>query len=87
MGLDLWGGCHNIRPIRGGTRRSAHSWGIAIDFDSDRNQLHWGRDKATFAKPEYDYWWKYWEEEGWVSLGRIRNFDWMHLQAARLPQV
>jgi hypothetical protein len=87
LGLDLWGGCHNIRTIRGGTRRSTHSWGIAIDFDPDRNQLHWGRDKATFAKPEYDYWWKCWEEEGWISLGRTRNFDWMHVQAARLPQI
>ena len=25
-----------------------------------------------------------WEEEGWISLGRARDFDWMHVQAARL---
>lgn len=87
LGLDLWGGCHNIRLMRGGTSASTHSWAVAIDFDPINNQLKWGRDKATFAKPDYDYWWKCWEEEGWISLGRTRNFDWMHVQAVRLPQV
>jgi hypothetical protein len=87
LGLDIWGGCHNIRLMRGGTRASTHSWGIAIDFDPENNQLKWGRDKARFGKPEYDYWWTCWEEEGWISLGRARNFDWMHVQAARLPQI
>lgn len=82
--LDLWGGCYNERPIRGGTKWSMHSWGIALDFDPVRNRLEWGRDKASFAKDDYDYWWKCWEEEGWISLGRTRNFDWMHVQAAHL---
>ena len=82
--LDLWGGCLNVRKMRGGTRWSMHSWGIALDYDPERNQLKWGRDRAAFAKPEYDRWWQLWEEEGWVSLGRSRNFDWMHLQAAKL---
>lgn len=85
LGLDLWGGCHNIRVMRGGTKASMHSWAIAIDFDPARNQLQWGRDRAAFAAPDYEYWWQCWEEEGWVSLGRARNFDWMHVQAARLP--
>ncbi|MCH7410937.1 hypothetical protein MM239_16125 [Belliella sp. DSM 111904] len=61
-----------------------HSWGIAIDFDPSNNQLKWGRDMATFAGPEYHAWWDIWESEGWVSLGRLRNFDWMHVQAASL---
>jgi hypothetical protein len=82
--LDLWGGCYNERPIRGGTKWSMHSWAIAVDFDPLRNKLQWGRDKASFARPEYDKWWECWEEEGWVSLGRQRNFDWMHVQAAKL---
>ena len=84
LNLDLWGGCFNVRPIRGGTRPSMHSWGIAIDYDPIRNKLKWGRDKAAFAKPEYDKWWELWEEEGWVSLGRQRNFDWMHVQACKI---
>ena len=82
--LDSWGGCYNKRPIRGGTKWSMHSWGIAIDYDPARNKLQWGRDKASFAKPEYAKWWECWEEEGWISLGRQRNFDWMHVQAAKL---
>ncbi len=82
--LDVFGGCYNMRPIRGGTKFSMHSWGVAFDFDPSRNQLNWGRDKATFAKPAYDAWWQMWEAEGWVSLGRERNFDWMHVQAARI---
>jgi hypothetical protein len=82
--LDLWGGCFNDRPIRGGTKPSMHSWGIAVDFNPTHNKLEWGRDKATFASPEYTKWWQFWEEEGWVSLGRQRNFDWMHVQAAKI---
>ena len=82
--LDMWGGCLNVRMKRGGTTRSIHSWGIAIDYDPARNKLNWGRDRASFASLEYDTWWRLWEEEGWVSLGRTRNFDWMHVQAAKI---
>ncbi|MCH7401533.1 M15 family peptidase [Belliella kenyensis] len=82
--LDYFGGCYNDRSIRGGTLPSMHSWGIAIDFDPSNNQLNWGRDRATFARTEYHAWWEIWESEGWVSLGRLRNFDWMHVQAASL---
>ena len=82
--LNNYGGCFNYRKMRGGTNLSTHSWGIALDFDPDLNQLKWGRDRASFARPEYNDWWKCWEEEGWVSLGRSRNFDWMHVQAAKL---
>lgn len=82
--LHLYGGSYNNRPMRGGTRLSTHAWGIAIDWDPERNRLKWGRDRAGLAAPEYDAWWEAWEDEGWVSLGRHRNFDWMHVQAARL---
>ncbi|MEM6909993.1 MAG: M15 family metallopeptidase [Verrucomicrobiota bacterium] len=81
--LDYWGGCFNKRTIRGGSRWSTHAWGIAVDYDPDRNRLRWGRDRAHFAKPAYEKWWQLWEEEGWVSLGRIKNYDWMHVQAAK----
>ena len=81
--LDLFGGCYNKRKKRGGTTWSTHSWGIALDFDPERNQLRWGRERAHFAKPEYDKWWAFWEDEGWISLGRTENYDWMHVQAAR----
>lgn len=83
-GIDLFGGCLNVRVMRGGSAYSMHSWGIAIDFDPERNQLKWGRDQARLAKPDCERFWKAWEDEGWLSLGRARNFDWMHVQAALL---
>ena len=84
LGMDLFGGCLNVRQIRGGTRYSTHSWGIAIDWDPERNQLKWNKTKANFAKPEYNKWWDIWEDEGWLSLGRAKDFDWMHVQACRI---
>lgn len=82
--LDLFGGCLNVRKMRGGSAWSIHSWGAALDLDPDNNQLKWGKDKAAFAKKEYEPFWKIVEGEGWVSLGRSRNYDWMHFQAALL---
>jgi hypothetical protein len=82
--LDKFGGCLNVRKVRGGTNWSIHSWGAAVDFDPDRNQLKWGRDKAAMAKPPYDEFWKIVESEKWISLGKARNYDWQHIQAARL---
>jgi len=84
LGLHRYGGCYNKRRKRGGTHWSTHAWGLAIDWDPAHNKLKWGRDRARLARPEYDTWWRLWEEEGWVSLGRTRNFDWMHVQAVKL---
>ncbi|MBB4063700.1 peptidoglycan-binding protein [Gellertiella hungarica] len=84
IGIDIFGGSLNVRRMRGGTAYSMHSWGIAIDFDPERNQLKWGRDKARLAQDDAIPFWTIWEAEGWLSLGRSRNFDWMHVQAARL---
>ena len=84
LGLDLFGGSLNVRRMRGGSRFSMHSWGIAIDFDPIRNQLSWKRPKARLSHEDAVPFWEAWEAEGWVSLGRARNFDWMHIQAANL---
>jgi hypothetical protein len=84
LGLDLFGGCLNVRRVRGGSNWSTHSWGCAIDIDPDRNQLRWGRDRAVMAKPAYEPFWKFVEEEGAVSLGRARNYDYQHFQCALL---
>ena len=82
--LDLYGGCFNARKKRGGSTWSTHAWAVALDWDPAHNQLNWGRGRASLAASSYDFWWQAWEEEGWVSLGRSRNYDWMHVQAARL---
>lgn len=84
LGIDLFGGSLNVRKMRGGSSYSMHSWGIAIDFDPERNQLKWGKDRARLARPDAVEFWRCWEAEGWVSLGRARDMDWMHVQAARL---
>jgi hypothetical protein len=82
--LDLFGGCLNVRRMRGGSSWSIHSWGAAIDIDPDNNQLKWGKDKASLAKPVYKDYWKIVEDQGGVSLGIERNYDWMHFQFATL---
>ncbi len=82
--LDRFGGCLNVRKMRGGSSWSIHSWGAAIDIDPDRNQLKWGKDKAFLARPEYEPFWKIIEGEGGISLGRLRNYDYMHYQFATL---
>lgn len=84
LGLDLFGGCYNNRPMRGGSNLSMHAYACAIDFDPERNQLKWSKKQARLAKADCVPFWKEWEKEGWVSLGRARDFDWMHVQAARL---
>lgn len=84
LGLDLFGGSLNVRKMRGGSAYSMHSWGIAIDFDPERNQLRQNHTSARLAKPDAVAWWQIWEAEGWLSLGRARDYDWMHVQAARL---
>lgn len=83
-GIELFGGSLNVRKMRGGDRWSMHSWGIAIDFDPARNGLHSTRGNARLAQPDCETFWRIWEDEGWVSLGRARDFDWMHVQASRL---
>jgi len=82
--LDLFGGCYNFRRMRGGKTFSMHAYGIAFDIDPERNQLKWTRAKASLAKADYEPFWKIVESEGAVSLGRARDFDWMHFQFARL---
>jgi hypothetical protein len=84
LGLHRYGGSLNVRKIRGGNSYSMHSWGIAIDWDPDRNQLAWNHIKARLAASDAEKFWECWEAEGWISLGRERDFDWMHVQAARL---
>ncbi len=82
LGIDVFGGSLNVRKMRGGESYSMHSWGIAIDFDPERNALGWNQSKARLAAADAADFWKIWEGEGWVSMGRARDFDWMQVQAA-----
>ena len=82
--LDVFGGCLNVRRMRGGSAWSIHSWGAACDVDPDNNQLKWSSPKATLSRKEYNDFWNIVQAEGWTSLGKARNFDYMHFQAAYL---
>lgn len=82
--LDYFGGCLNIRRITGGSAMSMHSWGIAFDFDPERNGFRARSPEASFSGRAYRDWFEIWESEGAVALGRARNYDWMHIQFARL---
>lgn len=81
--LDFYGGAGNVRKMRGGTRWSMHAYGCAWDVDPDRNQLRWGRDKATLDESAYKPFWDIVYAEGALSLGLERNYDWMHFQFTR----
>ncbi|NIZ08983.1 M15 family metallopeptidase [Pseudooceanicola sp. HF7] len=82
LGIDLFGGDYAPRKMKGANRASLHSWGIAYDFDPERNGLDATRLTARLAQPDAIPFWEAWEAEGWYSLGRMRNFDFMHVQAA-----
>jgi hypothetical protein len=78
--LDMYGGCGNVRKMRGGSRWSMHSFACAWDIDPDRNQLKFAREQATLDDTAYNAFWAIVEAEGGLSLGRLKNYDWMHFQ-------
>jgi hypothetical protein len=81
LGIDLFGGCVNIRTMRGSkTKWSRHAWGIAIDLDPARNGLKTKAPIAQFSKPEYKAMTDIFYKHGFIGLGREQNRDFMHFE-------
>ena len=84
LGLDQYSGSYNYRKSTNGSSLSMHAWGIALDFAAEKNTYAMKKPQASLSKPECEMWWKIWEKHCAVSLGRQCNYDWMHLQFAKL---
>lgn len=83
LGIDLFGGCVNVRLMRGSkTKWSRHSWGIAIDLDPARNTLKEKKTTARFARPEYKKMIDIFYKHGFLSYGVEKDYDWMHFEIA-----
>jgi hypothetical protein len=84
LGLDQYSGSYNYRKTSTGSAMSMHAWGIALDFAAEKNAYSMKKPQASLSIPACEKWWEIWEKHGAVSLGREKNYDWMHLQFAKL---
>lgn len=78
--INVFGGCYECRNMRGGSKKSRHSWAIAIDLNPEKNGLKTRFRQAQFSGREYkkmmDIFYKY----GWINLGVEENRDAMHFE-------
>jgi len=84
LNIDLFGGCTNFRLMRGSkTKWSRHAWSIAIDLAPQYNQLKWGKDKALFAKLEYQPLMDIFYANGFINYGIEKGFDYQHFEICK----
>jgi len=81
LGIDLFGGCVNVRLQRGSKSKwSRHAWGIAIDLDPARNGLKTKWANSQFAKPEYKPMIDIFHKHGFIGYGPDKGYDAMHFE-------
>jgi hypothetical protein len=83
LGLNTCSGTYVPRNIRGGNTYSMHSWGTAIDILAGLNGLKTKAPQAQFSKPEYKKFLDIMENNGWYSLGKRYDYDYMHFQTTK----
>jgi len=78
--MHLYGGAYNFRLMRGSTRLSMHSYGIAIDLDPSNNPLGkaWEPEVGMIDMRVV----RIFEDAGWTWGGRWHRPDCQHFQAA-----
>lgn len=75
-----YGGIFNNRNKRGGSTKSLHAWGAAIDLDADDNTF---RDTWPIAADMPLEIMEEFAREGWKSAGAFWGYDSMHHQATQ----
>ena len=89
IGISIFSGSYNYRPIRGSNRLSMHAYGCATDWDAARNQLG---DKTPFFGFDHPLVVAH-LDEGWIwgadwdgdhQISDENRPDGMHFQAARV---
>ena len=73
--LQTFAGCFNIRPVRGSDKLSTHSYGLAIDINSESNPL--GAEPTM--SPELV---KCFTDAGFTWGGNFKRKDGMHFEYA-----
>jgi hypothetical protein len=75
--IKTWDGCFNIRPKRGLSSMSLHSWGIAVDINAFENQLN----QVPKLTPGFV---KCFTDAGFDWGGTWTRKDGMHFQLAKI---